>query len=179
MLPDSLKASGFLGRKAPRMPQRNALVHQNPSWSNQRRSLKEAHATNTSPSSSPRVHSTSLNLLSLLSHLPLPPLLGSFGPRFGIHHVVPPSETARIIANELFMMNVMKVGTAPKREELVQTPRQVVPAMGIDSLKQSEGDPYVYGKDMKVTRDGTPEDWRSNGWNSKKHDLDGRSIFSS
>lgn len=83
--------------------------------------------------------------------LPLTSLLRSIWARPGIHNIIPPSETTSIIPNETLMMNIMIVGTSPEWEEIMQAPRELVAAMRIDGLKNTEHNPNVHGEDMQVS----------------------------
>lgn len=46
-------------------------------------------------------------------------LFGGLWPRFCVQYIIPPSETARIIANELLMMNVMVLCASPEWKEVM------------------------------------------------------------
>ena len=60
----------------------------------------------------------------------------------------------------------------------MQAPRKLVAAVRVDGLEQAESDPYVYRQDVQVASDGAPEDGRTDGWDSEKHDFDRRSVLS-
>ena len=93
-----------------------------------------------------------------LCRFSLPPPLGGFGARLRVHHVVPPSEAAGIVANEPLMVNIVMVRTGPEWQEMVQAPRKLVSTVRIDSLEKAENDPNVHGQDMKIACDGAVED---------------------
>jgi len=120
-----------------------------------------------------------LRLLRLLGHSPLPSLLRRLRPRFRIQQRIPPPETTRVIANEPFMMHIMMVGTCPKRQEMVQTPRELIPAVRIDGLEKSAHDPDVHGQDMQIAGDGAPKDRGADGAETEDHDFDWGGVFGS
>lgn len=49
--------------------------------------------------------------------------------------------------------------------------------MRIDSLKQSEHDPNIHGKDVQVTRQRAPQDRAADSAKTEHHDFDRGSIF--
>ncbi len=75
------------------------------------------------------------------------------------------------------MMNIMMFGPGPKGQEMMQTPRKLVPAMRIDGLEQAQDNPRVHGEDVQVARDGTPQDGRAYGAEAEDHDFDRRGVF--
>lgn len=42
------------------------------------------------------------------------------------------------------------LGSSPERQEVVQAPGEVVPAVRIDGLEETGGDPQVHGHDVQV-----------------------------
>ena len=75
------------------------------------------------------------------------------------------------------MMHVVKVGTGPVWEEVVQTPWHLVARMCVNSLEQSEHDPRIHGEDMKVASDRTIQKRRAYCTGAEQHDFDWRSIL--
>ncbi len=73
----------------------------------------------------------------------------------------------------------MVSGTSPERHEVVQGPWEVVTAMGIDSLEETEADPHVHGQDVEVsTVEVAVDDWGEDGSNSEHENFDRVSVFS-
>jgi len=109
----------------------------------------------------PEVLRSGVTLLRLLHlcELALPTTLGGLGARLGVEEVVPPPEAARVVANEAFVMYVMVVSAGPEREEVVQAPWELITAMRVDGLEQTEDNPDIHGQDMEVLGDGTPKNW--------------------
>lgn len=68
--------------------------------------------------------------------------------------------------------------TGPERQEMVQRPRELIPAVCVNRLEQAKHNPDVHGKDMQVFRDGAPEDRRTDGTESEDHDFNGRCVLS-
>lgn len=48
------------------------------------------------------------------------------------------------------MMEIMVLSSTPKREDVVQAPREIVTGMSIDSLMQTQANPDIDGDDMQV-----------------------------
>jgi hypothetical protein len=118
-----------------------------------------------------------LDLLRISGVFAFTPLLGSLGSSFGIHNIIPPSETACVVTNETFMVNIMMLSTGPKRNEVVQTPREVVATVGIDCLEKTGGNPEIHSEDMEILREQGPEDRDHYSPSTKDHRLNWRSIF--
>ena len=106
-------------------------------------------------------HRSGVTLLRLLHlcELALPTTLGGLGARLGVEEVVPPPEAARVVTNEAFVMYVMVVSAGPEREEVVQAPWELITAMRVDGLEQTEDNPNIHGQDMEILGDGTPKNW--------------------
>jgi hypothetical protein len=94
-----------------------------------------------------------LDLLALLCELPLTSSLCSLRSRLGIHHVIPPSEAARIIANETLVVSIVVIGTGPEGKEVVQTPWEVVTTVGINGLEKTEDNPEIHCQNVELTSD--------------------------
>lgn len=119
-------------------------------------------------------------LLDLLGHLRLVLLtssLRSLWSRLSVHDIIPPSEAARVVANELLVVNIVMLGTSPEREEVVQAPGELVSAVRIDSLKETAGDPEVHGKDVEVLREHGPEDRNEDGACAEDHGFNWRCVL--
>ena len=72
----------------------------------------------------------------------------------GVENPVPPAEAGSIVANKLLVVQIVVVGTSPDGDELAQAPGEIVPAVGIDGLEQTEHDPDVHGQKVEVAGDG-------------------------
>jgi hypothetical protein len=121
----------------------------------------------------------SLLSLSGLGQLLLPPSLGGLSTGFGVKNRVPPPEAAGVVADELLVVHVVVLGTGPEGENVVQAPGELVAAVRIDGLEQTERDPRVHGQNVQVLRDGAPEDGAGDGSEAKNHDLNRRRVLSS
>ena len=88
--------------------------------------------------------------LSGLCELLLSSSLGSLSTSLGIQNVVPPAERARVVADELLMVNVVVLSASPERKEVVERPGELVTRMCVDGLEQAEDNPDVHGQDVKV-----------------------------
>ncbi len=123
-----------------------------------------------------------LRLLRLLCVLRSPALassLRSLWASLSVQHVIPPSETASIVSNETFVVDIVVLGTSPERNDVVQAPWEIVAAVSIDSLEETGRDPEVHSYNVEVTRHQAPDDWNEHSTSTENHGLDGRSIFSS
>lgn len=94
--------------------------------------------------------------------LALTSLLCSLWTRLGVHNVIPPSETARVVSDESFMVSVMVVSTSPEGKEMMQTPRKFVAAVCVNGLEETAHDPDIHSQDMEVSGERDPENWSSN-----------------
>jgi hypothetical protein len=139
------------------------------------------HASTVYPPSPPCLHSVPLlcllRLLRLLCRSSLTSSLGSLRPRLRVHHVVPPSEAARIVANEPLVVHIVMLRSRPERQEVVQAPREFVPAVGINGLEETRRDPQVHGHDVQLARHQAPDNRHHDGPGSEHHRLDGRGVL--
>lgn len=119
-----------------------------------------------------------LYLLGFLESFALASLLRSFRASLSIHNIVPPPETAGVVADEALMVNIVVIGARPKGKEVVQTPWELVPAMRIDGLEETEYNPAVHGEDVKVSSGEDPRDGDADGSEAEEEHLDWRSVFS-
>ena len=111
------------------------------------------------------------------SKLLLPASLAGLGTSLGVEHVVPPPEAGGIVANELLVVHVVVVGAGPEGEEVPQAPGEVVAAVGVDGLEESEDNPHVHGHEVEITGDSHPDDGRPDDTRRKEHDLDRRRVL--
>lgn len=122
------------------------------------------------------------NLLLLLgldgSELLLATALVSLSTGLGVQAVVPPGEAGGVVANELLVVKIVVSGTSPDREEVAQTPGEVVATVRVDSLEKTEGDPGVHGEKVELASDGKEDDRAADNTNSEEGGFDGRSVLS-
>ena len=95
--------------------------------------------------------------LRLRNLLLSPPLYG-FGTALRIHKLIPPPKRAGVVPDELLMVDIVVVRTSPIRKEMVQTEREIVARMRVNSLEQPEHDPCVHGQDMEIAGDSAIQD---------------------
>lgn len=119
------------------------------------------------------------DLLALLCELPLTSLLCSLGSGLGVHDIIPPSEAARIVADESLVVSVMMISTGPEGKEVVQTPWELVTAVGIDSLEETEDNPEIHCQDVELTSNQNPDDRYTGRAKTEYHDFNGRCVLGS
>jgi hypothetical protein len=125
------------------------------------------------------LYSTLLLLLRLnSSELLLAAALVSVGTGLGVQAVVPPGEAGSVVANELLVVQIVVVGAGPDGQEVAQTPGEVVAAVGVDGLEETEDNPDVHGDKVELTSDGEDDKRASNDTDSEEGGLDGRSVLS-
>lgn len=123
------------------------------------------------PEASERSDGLLVGLLSDFLSLLLTPALDGFRSVLSVENIVPPAEATGKVTNELLMMNIVVVCASPERQEMVQTPWELVAAVSVNSLKQAQDDPDVHGQDVEITGESTPQNGAANGSKPKKHDL--------
>lgn len=100
-----------------------------------------------------------LGLLGLHSlELPIAAALGSFGTGLGVHDVVPPAEAGGVVADEALVVGVVVVCPSPEREEMTQTPGEIITAVSVDSLEKSADNPQIHGNQVQIASQGDPDD---------------------
>jgi len=114
-----------------------------------------------------------------LSELLLTSALGSLWAALGVEEKVPPSERARVVANELFVMSIVVLSACPERKEMVQRPWEFVARVRVDGLEQAQNDPDIHGQNVKILGNAAEDDRSTDSAETQKHDLDGRGVFSS
>ena len=97
-----------------------------------------------------------LRSLLRLERLALASPLGSLRAALGVEEPVPPGERARVVADELLVVNIVVVSTGPEREEVVERPGELVAGVRVDGLEDTKNNPDVHGQDVKVLGDGAP-----------------------
>lgn len=118
-----------------------------------------------------------LRLLRQLRLLALTSRLRRFWSGLSVHHVIPPSEAASIVSDELFVVNIMMLGTSPERKEMVQTPWEIVTAVRIDSLEETAGNPEIHGQDVEVLSAQSPDNRDDDGTGTENHGFDRGRVF--
>lgn len=111
-------------------------------------------------------------------HLTLPATLRRIRSVLSVQNVVPPTEAAGEVTNELLVVEIMVIGTGPERQEVVETPGELIAAVRVDSLEQAQDNPNVHGENVQVTSDGTPDDGTADGSEAQNHNLNRRCVFS-
>lgn len=71
------------------------------------------------------------------------------------------------------------LGASPERQNVVQTPGELVAAVRIDGLEQAADNPGVHGQDVEVFGNGAPHDGNTDAAESENHDLNRRGILGS
>ena len=76
------------------------------------------------------------------------------------------------------MVNVVVLSSSPEGQEVVQAPGELVAAVGVDGLEQTDDNPGVHGQNVKVLCDGAEDNGNSDSAKAQNHDFDGRRVFS-
>lgn len=76
------------------------------------------------------------------------------------------------------MVHVVVLGAGPEGDEVVETPGELVAAVGVDGLEEAKDDPDVHGHDVEVLGVGAPEDGAADGAKTEDHDFDRGGVFS-
>lgn len=74
-------------------------------------------------------------------------------------------------------MHIMMVRARPKRQEMMQTPRELVSAVRVDCLEQSADNPNVHRQYMQITGEGAPKNRGADGAETEDHDFDRGSVL--
>lgn len=118
-----------------------------------------------------------LRSLLRLECLALASPLGSLRAALGVEEPVPPGERARVVADELLVVDVVVVSTGPEREEVVERPGELVAGVRVDGLEDTKNDPDVHGQDVKVLGDGAPQNGAADRAETEDHDFNRRRVF--
>ena len=125
----------------------------------------------------PQENISRLRGLLRLEGLALASPLGSLRTALGVEEPVPPGERARVVANELLVVDIVVVSTGPEREEVVERPGELVAGVRVNGLEDTEHNPDVHGQDVEVLGDGAPQDGAADSAETENHDFDGRCVF--
>lgn len=120
-----------------------------------------------------------IDSLGLLGrHLALAATLQRIRSVLSVQNVVPPPEAAGEVTNELLVVEIMVIRTGPERQEVVETPGELIATVRVDGLEQAQNNPNVHGENVQVTSDSTPGDGAANASETQNHNLDRRCVFS-
>jgi len=67
------------------------------------------------------------------------------------HDVVAPTEGGGEIVHESHVVEVVVISTSPEGEDMLERPREIVSAVSVNGLEETEDDPDVHGEDVKVS----------------------------
>jgi len=87
------------------------------------------------------------------------------------HGRIPPSEGARVVAQELFVVHIVVICACPERQEMMQRPREFVARMRVNGLEQSSDNPQVHGNNMEILGEGAERNWNADTAKRKDHGL--------
>jgi len=73
----------------------------------------------------------------------------------------------------------MVISTCPEWEDVLERPREIVSAMGINSLEETKDDPNVHGEDVEVASADDIENGTSDRSGAKDEDFSWMGIFGS
>lgn len=68
----------------------------------------------------------------------------------GPHDVVAPAEGGGEIVYESHVVEVVVISTGPEGEDVLERPGEIVSAVSVNGLEETEDDPDVHSKDVKV-----------------------------
>lgn len=100
------------------------------------------------------------------------------GTSLGVQAEVPPAEAGGVVANELLVVKVVVLGAGPEGEEVAQAPGEVVAAVGVDGLEESQDDPDVHGEEVELASDLEEDDGAAHDTNAEEGGFDGGGVLS-
>ena len=68
----------------------------------------------------------------------------------GPHDVVAPTEGGREVVHKSHVVEIVVISTGPEGKDVLERPREIVSAVSINSLEETEDDPDVHGEDVEV-----------------------------
>jgi len=89
----------------------------------------------------------------------------------GTHDVVTPTEGSGKIIYESHVVEIVVISTGPEREDVLERPREIVSAVSIDGLEETEDNPDVHGEDVKVAGTKDVENWTSDCSSTEDEDF--------
>jgi len=69
----------------------------------------------------------------------------------GPHDVVAPTEGRGEIVHESHVVEIVVISTGPEGKDVLERPREIVSAVSIDCLEETEDDPDVHGENVEVS----------------------------
>jgi len=97
----------------------------------------------------------------------------------GTHDIVAPAEGSGEIVHESHVVEVVVVSTGPEGEYVLKRPREIVSAVSIDGLEETENDPDVHGEDVEVSGAKNVKNRASDCSSTENEDLGRMSVLSS
>jgi len=94
------------------------------------------------------------------------------------HNVVAPAEGSREIVHKGHVVEIVVIGTGPEREDVLERPREIVSAVSVDGLEETEGDPDVHGEDVEVASAEDVENRTSDRCSTKDEDFSWMGVLS-
>ena len=94
-----------------------------------------------------------------------------------VAELIPPPKRAGIVANELFVVDIMVICTRPKWQEMMQRPRELVSRVCIDGLEETAHDPQIHRQDMQILGEGAEDDGYADCAESQNHCLEWAGVF--
>lgn len=91
--------------------------------------------------------------------------------------VVPPSERSRIVVHERHVVEIMVICATPERDDVLQRPGEIVPAVRVDRLEETQGDPDVDAEDVQVGPEEAVEQRSSDGAGAEDEDFEWVGVF--
>lgn len=96
----------------------------------------------------------------------------------GTHDEIAPAEGSREVIHESHVVEVVVICTGPERENVLERPREIVPAVSVDGLEKTENDPDVHGEDVKVASAKDIKDRTGDRSSTKNQNLGWVGVFS-
>jgi len=87
------------------------------------------------------------------------------------HDVVAPTEGSGEIVHESHVMEIVVISTGPEGKDVLERPREIVSAVSIDGLEETEDDPDVHGEDVEVASAKDVEDRTSDRPSTEDEDF--------
>lgn len=104
-------------------------------------------------------------------------LLESTSAGLGVENVVPPSEGAGVVSNELLVVEIVVLSASPEGKKVVQAPWELISAVSINGLEETADNPEVHGKNVQVLGDQAEDNGDTNGAEAQDQGLNGGSVF--
>jgi hypothetical protein len=95
------------------------------------------------------------------------------------HEEIAPAKGGGEIVHESHVVEIVMIGAGPEGENVLERPREVVSAMSIDGLEETESGPDVHGENVKVCCAEDVEDRSCDGSSTEDENLGWMGVFSS